>query len=257
MVNNELSGPVITTKIAKWLLSTPRRYTYRIVFVPETIGAICYISRNARQIKANTIAGFNLSCLGDERCYSFIQSRYGNTLSDRVAEKQLRNRKLKGENTVTYTYLDRQSDERQYCSPGIDLPLVTLCRTRFGMYPEYHTSLDDFSLVTRKGLYGGFTYVKNCIEDVENSLLYTATYRGEPQLGRRGLYPQQGSRGSGAQPGSTLVLKNINVRSLLDVLAYCDGTNAIEDLSERLNIATHEVNSIIRILEDEGLLELV
>jgi aminopeptidase-like protein len=256
MVNNELSGPVITTKIAEWLSTVPRRYTYRIVFVPETIGAILYMSKNLDQVKGKTIAGFNLSCLGDERCYSFVQSRYGNTLTDRIAAKQLRKRKLAGENTVTYSYLDRQSDERQYCSPGVDLPLVTLCRSRFGMYPEYHTSLDNFSLVTTKGIYGGFTYVKNCLEDVENSLLYTATNCGEPQLGRRGLYPQQGSRGSGAEPGSEVIMKNLNVRSVLDVLAYCDGTNAIEDLSDRLNITTHEVQKIVTILVDEGLIEL-
>ena len=138
MANNELSGPVVTAFIAKWLSSHPRKYTYRIIFIPETIGSITYLSRYLEELKKKVLVGFNVSCIGDDRGYSYVASRYGKSFADKVASNVL---SFKYPDFIKYSFLDRGSDERQYCSPGVDLPLVTLSRSKYGTYPEYHTSL--------------------------------------------------------------------------------------------------------------------
>jgi len=218
MANNEISGPSVVTYIAKWLTSLDRKHTYRIIFIPETIGSICYLSQNLKQMKSRVRAGFNISCVGDDRTYSIIESRTTDTLADRVAKHVL---KHIGSNTKIHTFLERGSDERQYCSPGVDLPVVGLSRTRFTSYPEYHTSLDDFSVVTSSGLQGGFDFVKACIDVLEGNQTFVATQLCEPQLGRRGLYPTLGARGVES-----------SVDDLLNVLAYSDGKTDLLQIAE-------------------------
>lgn len=127
MANNELSGPVLLTYLAKWIMSEPRKFSYRLVFIPETIGSITYLSQNYKEMKENIIAGYNLTCVGDNRAYSFMPSRYGNTYADKVALNVLR---YSQPDFIQYSYLQRGSDERQYCSPGIDLPVASIMRTK-------------------------------------------------------------------------------------------------------------------------------
>ena len=159
MANNELSGPCVTTFIAKWLKSLKNlKYKYRIIFIPETIGSILYLSLNYKEMKKNIIAGFNITCIGDDRTYSFLPSRMNNTLSDNIAKHVL---KHIYPNFKIYNWKDRGSDERQYCSPGIDLPVASLMRSKYGEYQEYHTSLDDLeNVVSAKGLEGGYNLIK-------------------------------------------------------------------------------------------------
>ena len=185
MANNELSGPIVTAFIGQWLMSKPRKYTYRLIFIPETIGSISYLSHNMKALKQNVIAGFNISCIGDERDYSYVASRYENTLADKIASYVL---STKYHDFTKYSFLNRGSDERQYCSPGIDLPLVTLSRSKYGTFPEYHTSLDDLTLVTPKGLSDGFEFVKTfkeseALRNIPAIIITTLSSEEEKQKG--------------------------------------------------------------------------
>jgi aminopeptidase-like protein len=244
LANNELSGPVVTTALARWLASQEkRRYTYRILFIPETIGSIVYLSSHLDDMKKNTEAGFVLTCIGDERAYSFLHSRQANTLADRVASVVMKHH---APDFVEYSYLDRGSDERQYCSPGVDLPVVSIMRTKYNSYPEYHTSLDDLSLITPDGLQGGYDAVKKCIELLEHNFTYRATTLCEPQLGKRGLYPTLSTRGAGYA-----------VRNMTNVLAYSDGTRDVAQLAHDIGLNPAEAVTICEQLADKGLLERV
>ena len=243
MANNELSGPVVTAALARWLASLPdRRLTYRIVFAPETLGSIVYLSRHLAEMKANTIAGFVMTCCGDERAWSFMPSRLGDTLADRVALRVLRR---EAPDFAAYSFLERGSDERQYCSPLVDLPVVAVMRSKYGTYPEYHTSLDDLSLVTQAGLEGSLAMMKRCIEALEASRIYVAAQPCEPQLGPRGLYPTVSTRDSGR-----------TVRAMMNLLAYADGAHDLIDIAERIGESLADCDAMARRLEAAGVLRL-
>ena len=244
LANNELSGPVVTTALCRWLASLPnRRYSYRIVFIPETIGSIVYISRHLAEMKRRTAAGYVLTCIGDDRAYSFLRSREGNTLADRAAKLVMRHH---APDHVEYSYLNRGSDERQYCSPGVDLPVASIMRTRYQSYPEYHTSLDDLTVVTPTGLEGGFNAVQKVIQLIEGNRFYKAAYPCEPQLGKRGLYPTLSTRGAGN-----------TVRAMTNLLAYADGTRDLIDIAALTGISADEaLDTAARLLEAGLILDL-
>ncbi|MGI9043034.1 MAG: DUF4910 domain-containing protein [Gemmatimonadaceae bacterium] len=227
LANNELSGPVVTAALARWIAALPeRRYSYRILFAPETSGSIVYISRHLEELRRKTDAGYVLTCIGDDRAYSLLRSRHGDTLADRAAKLVLRRH---APDHVDYSYLDRGSDERQYCSPGVDLPVASIMRTRYQSYPEYHTSLDDLSLVTPSGLGGGFSVVQQVLKLLEGNRVYRAVHPCEPQLGKRGLYPTLSTRGAGN-----------TVRSMTNLLAYADGTKDLVEIAEVVGLSADE-----------------
>ena len=187
MANNELSGPVLSSALIQYIKTKyPNpQYTYRFVFAPETIGSIIYLSEHIQPLKENVICGFNLSCVGDERAYSYIESRMGNTLADSALQAAM----IDLDNVKKYSFLDRGSDERQYCSPGVDLPFCGFCRTKYGEFPEYHTSADNFDVVTSEGLEGSFNVMKSIIDAFEVRLFPKVSAFCEPQLGKYDLYP--------------------------------------------------------------------
>lgn len=240
LANNELSGPAVTTFLGKWLSSYKNRYTYRLVFVPETIGAVAYLSRHIEQMKERTVAGFQLTCVGDNRTYCFIPSRKGNTLADRVTLHEL-NHKVKDFNQ--YTFLDRGSDQRQYCSPGVDLPVISVTRSMHSRYPEYHTSLDNLSFISPEGLQGAFNVYQNCLKILENNYSYHLTTIGEPQLGKRNLRPSLGMKNFPYQG-----------RQLSNILAYSDGTLDLIGLADTIGAYALDLLPIISRLQEEGLL---
>lgn len=232
LANNELSGPMVTTGLARWLASLDqRRFTYRIVFIPETIGAVTYIHHNLHTLRERVIAGFQLTCIGDDRRYTYLASRDGNLRIDRIAKRVLASR----DNVVQYSYLARGSDERQYCSPGVDLPLISIMRSRYADYPEYHTSLDDLeNVVTPTGLQGGLDVVRECIQALESEPVLLANQRGEPQLGRRGLYHTVMKK---TTPEDVMLRTNI--------LAYADGCHDEDDMAELFGVTRSTVTDMV------------
>ena len=242
MASNELSGPVISLALAKWLSQRQTKYSYRFLFSIETIGTIHYVSQNLEKLKNLTKAGFVLTCLGDDRNYSYVPSRNGDTLSDRIAIKYLKDNI---ENYTEYTWLDRGSDERQLCSPGVDLPICSLMRSKYGEYPEYHTSLDNLDFVSEKSLFESFQMLKTVIEMIEENENYLINTKCEPQLGVRGLYPNKSTRESG-----------LSVRNLMNVISYLDGTRDLITISELCKISFSETLHIVNILRKHSLISV-
>ncbi len=242
MANNELSGVVVTTYLAKWLMQQKNRhYCYRIVFIPETIGSITYISRNLSQMKQNIIAGFNVTCVGDERNYSYLPSRAGNTISDAVAKHVL---KWVCPQFVSYGWNDRGSDERQYCSAGVDLPIATIMRTKYGAYPEYHTSLDKLGdVVTPQGLAGGYEALRLALELLERNEYFKANILCEPNMGKRGLYPTLSTKESGK-----------SVQLMMNFLTYCDGKHSLLEIADKNQVPAWELYDIVDRLKEHGLI---
>lgn len=245
MANNELSGPVVVTQLAKYIQDNKNRnYTYRMVFIPETIGSITYLSKNGEHLKKNVIAGFNVSCVGDDRCYSYLPSRKGDTLSDRVAIAALNSI---DRNFKRYTWLSRGSDERQYCAPGIDLPIATIMRSKYGEYPEYHTSLDDLiNVVTPDGLNGGFNALKMALDIIETNAYPKIEVFCEPQLGKRDLYPTLSTKESGAK-----------VRAMMNLITYSDGSKSLLEISELIGEDYFSLLGIVKKLVDAEVMSVV
>ncbi len=243
LANNELSGPSVTTFLAKWLLSKPKRYSYRIIFIPETIGSIAYLSKNLKVMKRNIIAGFNISCVGDNRAYSYLSSRNGNTYADKAALNILSS---KHPDFIKCSFLERGSDERQYNAPGVDLPVCSVMRSRYGTYPEYHTSLDNLDFISPQGLAGAYDTLKECLMLIEQDRKYKINCLGEPQLGERGLYPTI----------STKIL-GYEVKSMMDFIAYADGKNDLIDISNKTGVPAWELYPIIEKLMKVNLLTVV
>ena len=244
MANNELSGLVVTTYLAKWLSECSKnKYTHRIIFIPETIGSIMYLSKNLKSMKSNIIAGYNVSCVGDERGYSYLPSRRGNTLSDVVGIHML---KHLAPDFKSYTWKDRGSDERQYCAPHIDLPIASVMRTKYGEYPEYHTSLDNLiNVVTKDGLLGGYNVLKHCLEAINHHCYPSVNVYCEPQLGKRGLYP-------------TLSTKNTHnkVSLMMNLITWSDGKNSLIEIAEICGVPVWDLYPIIKEMQSRELITL-
>lgn len=245
MANNELSGPVVAVYLAKWLASIPRRrYSYRFIFVPETIGSIVYLSQHLDHLKSYVKAGFMINCVGDERAYGFMPSRQENSLSDRAARHALKHHAGKFE---TYSFLSRGSDERQYCSPGIDLPIASIFRSKYGTYPEYHTSLDNMRLVSPSGLLGGLQAFQKAIQVIEANDTYITKILGEPNLSSRGLYPTISTK--------DFYDNSIVLQLMLNMLAYSDGKRDMLEIAELLEVPIWDLAKVARTLVTHGLIE--
>lgn len=245
MANNELSGPVVTTFLSKYLqnISDNLLYTYRILFVPETIGSITYLSLHYKHMMEKTIAGYVITTVGDSGPFSYLKSRTEDTLVDRVTLHAL---KYEKKDYKIYDYLHRGSDERQYCSPNIDLPVGSLMRSKYNEYPEYHTSGDDLNIVSSIDLEESLEMYKTCIYYIENNKTYKLTTFCEPNLGKRGLYPLISDKKS-----------HKSTRTLVNFLAYCDGENDLLWIAEKINCSMSDLVPIANNLLDQKLISQV
>ena len=243
MANNEISGPVVSTFIAKHFKNLNNRYSMRFIFIPETIGSISYIYKNLRNLKKNVIASYNLTCIGDEKNYSIILSKYGNALSDLTALEALKKLNIKYKK---YSYLHRGSDERQFNSSGVQIPMTVIMRTKFGSYPEYHTSLDNFKVVTEKGLKGGFRIVKKIISILQNKIIPISRVVCEPMMSKRKLKPTI-STGDISQ----------NTKHISNFITYADGQNDLLRIANLINLPKGKTYKIFNFLKKKKLIKTI
>ncbi len=235
MANNELSGPIVSMSLINYFRKKQLSKTIRFIFIPETIGSICFLSKKINYLKQYVIGGYNLSCIGDEKQYSCMFSKYNNSPSDEAIIEAFK--KLKIKNYKVYSFLKRGSDERQYNSPGVDLKISSIFRTKYGEFPEYHTSLDNFKLVTLKGCKGGFNVAKKSIQILLDRKYPRSKVICEPHMSKRNLYP-------------TLSIKKNNkmTANYMNFLQYADGTNSLEKISKIIKLKLKSVKKIYLIL---------
>lgn len=246
LASNELSGPLIAAFLYRRLAGlSRRRLTYRFVFLPETIGAIAYLSLRGEQLRERLVAGYVLTCLGDAGRFTYKRSRQGNCLADRAAAQVLA-RTRQGAEIIDF--FPQGCDERQYCSPGFDLPVGSVMRTMYWRYPEYHTSLDNKDLISFPAM---VETVDACFA-ICRVLEADGRYRcfvpfGEPQLGKRGLYPSLGGANE----------REARVRSQAWLLNFSDGRHSLLDIAERSGESVMDLSEIAESCVAAGLLERV
>lgn len=238
LANDNLSGPALAVALYRWLVSRPRRFSYRFVFAPETIGSIAYISLNLDRLKTRTLGGFVLTCVGDDRAVSFMPSRKGDSAVDSMSRHILAHMEP---DFKEYSFLDRGSDERQYCSPGVDLPMASIMRSKYGSYPEYHTSGDNLSLVSPRGLGRSFEIYARCLSGLESNRTYKMRFPCEPKLDRLGYH------------ALSIKGKWSDDRLLLNLSAYMDGKTDLLGLSEKFGLCIHDLIPYVEAFIEKGL----
>lgn len=275
MANNELSGPLVMAmlyqRIKKW---EKRKFTYRFVVNPETIGSIAYISRHGEALKQSVHAGLVFTCLGGTENLRYKTSRRENSTMDKLVAE------INGNSPGTYRIEvfnpTSGSDERQYCSPGFDLPMGQMARKVYGEYKEYHTSLDTKELMGIENIIDSCDklehfllqheekadvlekkadYNKNA-DKQEGEIFYKNLYPyGEQKLGDYNLYPSLNSNGKRCDESNSLINQPWFISSVMMLLNYSDGEHSLEYCAKRLNMEVDVLNKVAQILVEKGLLE--
>jgi len=242
LANDNLSGTAVAAWLARHLAALPRRHGMRFLFIPGTIGSITWLARNEATV-GRIRHGLVLSCQGDAGRSTYKRSRRGDALVDRAAAHVLRH----GGDHEVLDFIPYGYDERQYCSPGFDLPVGCLTRTPNGRFPEYHTSADDLAFVRPDALEDSLAKALAIVEVLEHNAAYlNLSPKGEPQLGRRGLY---GSTGGTTPPGFEM--------ALLWVLNLSDGHHSLLDIAERAGMPFSVVRGAADALAAHALLRPV
>jgi aminopeptidase-like protein len=242
LANDNLSGLTVATFLAKLLSHCERRYSYRFVFIPGTIGAITWLAQN-RATAGRVQHGLVLTCIGDSGGFHYKKSRRGNAGIDRAAAYVL---KHQSEPSEILEFSPYGYDERQYCSPGFNLPVGCLMRSVWGTFPEYHTSADNLDFIRPAQLAGSLRACAAIFDILENDRKYrNLNPFCEPQLGRRNLYRTTGGNSIGEE---------INAR--LWVLNLSDGEHSLLDIAERSGLAFSVIREAAEVLSDSGLLAM-
>jgi aminopeptidase-like protein len=244
LANDNLSGMVLSAMLARLLGGLAPRYTYRFLFVPGTIGAITWLARN-EPVTARVRHGLVVACVGDRGRMTYKRSRRGDAEIDRAVAHVLAS---SGQPHEIRDFTPYGYDERQYCSPGFDLPVGSLTRTPYGEYPEYHTSGDSPDLVDPERLVDSLRHCLEVFEVLEGNRRYLNVLpKCEPQLGKRGLYgPVGGQRQAMADQ-----------MAMLWVLNLSDGRHSLLDVAERSGMSFTSTRLAARALESAGLLRAV
>lgn len=245
MANNELSGPTVQTYLFQILGAiSGLRLSYRAAFTTETIGTLCYLKQFGGELKQRVIGGSVLTCLGGDGPFTYVRSRRHPTTNDRVVEHVLRH-VFQKKNIAVHDWRPVGSDERQYCSPGINLPIGALSRSAMGDYTEYHTSLDNLTFVTEAELQKSLRYLLRLCQAFELNVYPVRTNPyGEPQLGRRGLY------------SSDRTSVSPSTREMLYVLGYADGQHSMLDIAEKADCPIWLLLDVLNQLVDADLVRL-
>jgi aminopeptidase-like protein len=239
LANDNLSGMAVAIFLARILSETSRRHTFRFLFIPGTIGSLAWLALHEAEV-GRIRHGLVLSCLGDSGPSTYKRSRRGDALVDRAASHVLR----RAGPHVLLDFVPYGYDERQYCSPGFDLPIGCLTRTPNGRFPEYHTSADNIAFVTPKALEDSLAKALAIVEILEHDAAYVnLNPRGEPQLGRRGLYKNKG----GTSPADFEM-------AMLWVLNFSDGGHSLLDIAERAELPFATIRNAAIALRDADLL---
>jgi aminopeptidase-like protein len=240
LCNDNLSGIALNTFLAKHLRSLPLRYSYRFIFIPGTIGAITWLAMNEKEV-GRIKHGLVVANVGDSGKMNYKKSRRGNAEIDRAVTHAL---KHSGSPYEVIDFSPYGYDERQFCSPGFNLPMGSLTRTPWGRYPEYHTSADDLSLVQPRYLADSFKTYLSVLDILENNNDYlNQSPKCEPQLGQRGLYRTM---------GGNVESKEAEL-ALLWVLNLSDGYHSLLDIAERSILPFPTVHAAARALETAAL----
>jgi aminopeptidase-like protein len=242
LANDNLSGIAVATFLASQLAQRNRRYSYRFIFIPATIGAITWLALNEHNIK-NIRHGLILAGVGDTGAFHYKKTRNGDAYIDRL---MLRVLKQTGRAHHVLDFEPYGYDERQFGSPGFNLPVGCLMRTPFGQYPEYHSSADDLRLVKPESLADTLDLLEQLVGTLEGETRYlNLNPRGEPQLGRRGLYDTLGGLSQTKQ----------RQMAMLWLLNFSDGDHSLEDIADRSQLPAEELWEVARVLEKNGLLK--
>jgi aminopeptidase-like protein len=243
LANDNLSGLSVATFLAQFLSGRDLRYSYRFLFIPGTIGAITWLARN-RETSERIRHGLVLTCIGDAGGFHYKKSRRGNAEIDKAVAHVLHH---SGEGAKILEFSPDGYDERQYCSPGFDLPVGCLMRSVWGKFPEYHTSADNLDFIRPQQLARSLRVCAAILDVLESNRRYrNLSPFCEPQLGRRNLYQSVGGNAIG-----------VEISARLWVLNLSDGEHSLLDIAEHSGLPFSTIQEAAELLCDAGLLSVL